>query len=210
MSSSTLSAFPLSANDLAALLASRICHDLISPVGAINNAMELYDEGGAEEDALQLIRMSAANASARLQFARLAFGASGSAGSEIDTGDAEAAAQAFMKNEKATLTWQGPRLLLPKNQVKLMLNLLLIANSSIPRGGEIRFELNPDGNGFSLYVSGKMLRVPPKFAELQKGVPAEEIDAHAIQPYYTLLLAALAQKTINVRENDNEIVYHVA
>jgi hypothetical protein len=67
--------FTLTATDLAALLCSRVCHDVISPVGAINNGLELLDEGGADEDAMHLIRTSARNASARLQFARIAFGA---------------------------------------------------------------------------------------------------------------------------------------
>ncbi len=115
--------FTLSATDLAALLCSRVCHDIISPVGAINNGLELLDEGGADEDAMNLIRQSARNASARLQFARIAFGAAGSAGMLIDTGDAEAVAAAFLKNEKPELTWTGNRALLPKNKVKLLLNL---------------------------------------------------------------------------------------
>ncbi len=59
--------FTLSAPDLAALLCSRVCHDIISPVGAINNGLELLDEGGADEDAMQLIRASARVASSRLQ-----------------------------------------------------------------------------------------------------------------------------------------------
>ena len=73
----------LSGPDLAALLCSRVCHDVISPVGAINNGLELLDEGGTDDDALDLIRTSALNASVRLKFARLAFGASGSAGASI-------------------------------------------------------------------------------------------------------------------------------
>ncbi|RWL92157.1 MAG: histidine phosphotransferase, partial [Mesorhizobium sp.] len=105
--------FTLSAPDLAALLCSRVCHDIISPVGAINNGLELLDEGGADEDAMKLIRQSAKNASARLQFARIAFGAAGSAGMMIDTGDAEAVAIAFLKNEKPELVWNGSRALLP-------------------------------------------------------------------------------------------------
>ena len=125
--------FTLSAPDLAALLCSRVCHDIISPVGAINNGLELLDEGGADEDAMKLIRQSARNASARLQFARIAFGAAGSAGMMIDTGDAEAVAIAFLKNEKPELVWNGARALLPKNKVKLLLNLILVANAAIPR-----------------------------------------------------------------------------
>lgn len=195
-------AVTLSPADLAALLCSRICHDLISPVGAINNGIELFDEGGAEEDALQLIRMSAINASARLQFARIAFGAAGSAGSEIDSGDAESVAKNFMQNEKANLDWQAPRLLLPKNEVKLLLNLVLIANASIPRGGDIYVSIREENGkrNFQLKVSGKMLRVPPKFLELYNGqTPSEPIDAHAIQPYYTLLLSQLSNMPIVIQ-----------
>ena len=129
--------FTLSAVDLAALLCSRVCHDIISPVGAINNGLELLDEGGADEDAMKLIRTSARNASARLQFARIAFGAAGSAGMLIDTGDAEAVATAFLQNEKPELVWNGRRALMPKNKVKLLLNLVLVANAAIPRGGKI-------------------------------------------------------------------------
>src|SRR6188472_2122171 len=129
--------FTLSAPDLAALLCSRVCHDIISPVGAINNGLELLDEGGADADAMQLIRSSARVAAAKLKFARIAFGAAGSAGMVIDTGDAESVAQSYFANEKPELIWLGERALLPKNKVKLLLNLLMVAGAAIPRGGKI-------------------------------------------------------------------------
>jgi histidine phosphotransferase ChpT len=205
--------FMLSAPDLAALLCSRVCHDIISPVGAINNGLELLDEGGADEDAMNLIRASARNASARLQFARIAFGAAGSAGMLIDTGDAEAVAIAFLKNEKPELVWNGRRALLPKNKVKLLLNLILIANGAIPRGGKItvRLEDLETEPRFVLSASGPMVRVPPKFLELHSGNrPEEAIDAHAVQPYYTLLLAREAGMTISIRAAADEIVLTAA
>lgn len=205
--------FTLSAPDLAALLCSRVCHDIISPVGAINNGLELLDEGGADEDAMNLIRQSARNASARLQFARIAFGAAGSAGMLIDTGDAESVATAFLKNEKPELIWTGPRALLPKNKVKLLLNLILVANAAIPRGGRITVtleNLETDAR-FTLSSSGPMLRVPPKFLELHSGhKPEEAIDAHAVQPYYTLLLAREAGMTISIHATSEEITLTAA
>jgi histidine phosphotransferase ChpT len=181
--------FTLSAPDLAALLCSRVCHDIISPVGAINNGLELLDEGGADEDAMKLIRQSARNASARLQFARIAFGAAGSAGMLIDTGDAESVAIAFLKNEKPELTWNGPRALLPKNKVKLLLNLLLVANAAIPRGGKLTVTLeNLDTEPrFALASSGPMLRVPPKFLELSFRQQAGGADR---RPFRAALLHA--------------------
>ena len=134
----------LSSLDLAALVASRVCHDIISPVGAITNGLEVLDEEGSEdmrEFAMDLIRKSARQASAKLQFARLAFGAAGSAGAEIDLGDAQVVATGFMENEKSDLNWQLTRHLMPKNYVKLLLNLILIANQCVPRGGEIKVEM---------------------------------------------------------------------
>ena len=90
-SGSATSAASLGALDLAALLCSRVCHDLISPVGAIVNGLEVLEEDKDEETktfALDLIKKSAQQASAKLQFCRLAFGAAGSAGAQIETGDA--------------------------------------------------------------------------------------------------------------------------
>lgn len=201
--------FTLGAPELGALLCSRVCHDIISPVGAINNGLELLDEGGADVDAMNLIRASARNASAKLQFARIAFGAAGSAGMQIDTGDAQAVAMALFANEKPELEWDGERALLPKNKVKLLLNLILIANAAIPRGGKITVRLEDLSTTprFKLTATGKMVRVPAKFLELHGGnIPEEPIDAHAVQPYYTLLLGREAGMEIGIRANGEEVV----
>src|SRR5882724_1044960 len=126
--------------DLAALLCSRVCHDLISPVGAIMNGLEVMEDGKDEETAkfaMDLIKKSAKTASAKLQFCRLAFGAAGSAGAQIDTGDAEKVARGHIEDGKITITWNLPRILLPKNRVKLLLNMLIVAQQTIPRGGTL-------------------------------------------------------------------------
>ncbi len=202
--------FTLSASDLSALLCSRVCHDLISPVGAINNGLELLDEGGADEDAMNLIRASARTASARVQFARIAFGAAGSAGVQIDTGDAQNVATAFMANEKPEFSWTGERAYLPKHQVKMLLNLILVANAAIPRGGKMQVEvLTPTtAPHFRITVSGPMLRAPAKFVEMHAGrLPEDPIDAHSVQPYYTLLMASEAKMAVSVKVNAESIVF---
>src|SRR5204863_7879345 len=133
-------AIALESLDLAALLCSRVCHDLISPVGAIANGLEVMEEGKDEETskfAMDLIRKSSRNASAKLQFCRLAFGAAGSAGAQIDTGDAEKVTRGLMEDDKTKVTWSLPRVLLAKNRVKLLLNMMLIAAQAIPRGGAL-------------------------------------------------------------------------
>ena len=124
--------------DLAALLSSRVCHDLINPVGAIVNGLEVMDSSNKAEDkefALDLIRKSAVSTSARLQFCRIAYGAAGSAGTQIDLGDAQKVARGHLEDAKTKLTWNLPHMLLAKNRVKLLLNMLVIAQQSIPRGG---------------------------------------------------------------------------
>src|ERR1700745_2856179 len=129
--------------DLAALLCSRVCHDLISPVGAVVNGIEVMEDDADEQTkifALELIRKRPTTASPGLSSCRLLFGAAGSAGSSIDTGDAEGVARGMMEDEKTKLTWGLPRVLLPKNRVKLLLNLLLLAGGTIPRGGSLTVE----------------------------------------------------------------------
>lgn len=200
----------LAGSDLAALLCSRVCHDVISPVGAINNGLELLDEGGADEDALDLIRTSALNASVRLKLARLAFGASGSVGASIDTGEAEKAAKDFAAAEKKTdVIWNGPRAIIPKNRVKLLLNLFLVAYGSIPRGGSVDVTLeNPEFDAkFTLVAKGRMMRLPPKFMEINSGQVEEAIDAHSIQPYYTVMLADEAGMVLKAEQTPEEIIF---
>jgi len=157
-------AVDLDALDLAALLCSRVCHDLISPTGAIVNGLEVLEEKDSDEEtktfALDLIKRSARTASARLQFCRLAFGAAGSASAQVDLGDARAMAQAFIEDDKTKLAWNLPRVLLPKNRVKLLLNLLIIAGQAIPRGGTLAVDPVGAGEsmGFRITASGVSAR----------------------------------------------------
>lgn len=184
----------LDALDLAALLCSRVCHDLISPVGAIVNGLEVLDDNPTPDDrefALGLIRKSAKNASAKLQFCRLAFGAAGSAGAQIDTGDAEAMARGVFEDEKTKLVWTLPRLLLPKNRVKLLLNMIVIAQQTIPRGGTLTVTGAGEGDAMTFRINavGVSARVPQNILEILSGTHPGTIDAHAVQPHYTGLLA---------------------
>lgn len=181
--------------DLAALLCSRVCHDLISPVGAIMNGIEVMEDDNDEETktfAMDLIKKSAKTASAKLQFCRIAFGAAGSAGAQIDTGDAEKVARGMLEDEKTKIGWNLPRVLLPKNRVKLLLNMLLLAGHSIPRGGSMTVDAVGEGEtmGFKVTANGMNARVPQAMPDLLTGQPnGHAVDAHAIQPFYAGMLA---------------------
>jgi histidine phosphotransferase ChpT len=187
-------AVALDALDLAALLCSRVCHALISPAGAIVNGLEVLEEKESDEEtfALDLIKKSAKTASARLQFCRLAFGAAGSAGAQIDLGDAHTMARGFIEDDKTKLTWNLTRVLLPKNRVKLLLNLLIIAGQTIPRGGMLTVDPIGEGEtmGFRIKAAGINARIPQAVPALLEGTSESgAVDAHAIQPFYAGLLA---------------------
>lgn len=181
--------------DLAALLCSRVCHDVISPVGAIVNGLEvLEDEKDPEmrEVAVELIKKSANAASARLQFCRLAFGAAGSIGATVDTGDAETVTRGLIVSDRTTLVWKPARQFAPKNKVKLLLNLSLIAIAAIPRGGVVTVDLTGQDDNLAIQIEAKgtNARVAHGVVDLVAGRPnGGAVDAHTIQPFFTGLVA---------------------
>jgi len=207
-----MSGSSIEALDLAALLCSRVCHDLISPVGAIVNGLEVLAEAKDEETktfALDLIRKSANTGSAKLQFCRIAFGAAGSAGVQIDLGDAQTLARGFLEDEKTKLAWNLPRVLSPKNRVKLLLNMLLIASQTIPRGGQLTVDPigSGDSMGFKVSAAGINAKVPPAVPLLLAGETGPEaLDAHRIQPFYAGLLAKSCGVKVTMVLEGNAVV----
>ena len=197
----------IGALDLAALLCSRVCHDLISPVGAIINGLEVMEEDRDEETktfALDLIKRSAAQASAKLQFCRLAFGAAGSAGAQIELGDAEKVARGLLEDGKIALTWNLPRVLVAKNRAKLLLNMLLVASGTIPRGGTLVAE--QAGEGYQVIARGLNARLGSATADHLAGSAAEGVNAHAIQPLYTGILARDCGFAISANSQGDAVV----
>lgn len=206
-----MTAYSLDSLDLAALLCSRVCHDVISPVGAIINGLEVLEDEKDEDMrgfALDLIKKSARGASARLQFCRLAFGAAGSAGASIDTGDAEQVARGLLPDERTKLNWNATRALLPKNKVKLILNLYLLAVASVPRGGVIDVTIHGVDQDLTieLEASGPNLKLASHVPHLLAGEVDGAVDAHGIQPYYTGLVAKAAGMDLSVSTGDGKVI----
>jgi histidine phosphotransferase ChpT len=212
MSAPVTGPIAISALDLAALLCSRVCHDLISSVGAIVNGIEVMEEDKDEETktfALDLITKSAHQASAKLQFCRLAFGAAGSAGAQIDLGDAEKVARGLLEDGKTTLVWNLPRQLLAKNRAKLVLNMLMIAAGAVSRGGTLTVDPVPateGSSGFVVTASGLNARLNPTLLDLLAGSPTQPVDAHAIQPVYAGILARDCGLSLSARGDAGTVV----
>ena len=197
----------LQANDLAAMLCSRVCHDLINPVGAINNGLQsLEDPNQADmaDLAQQMVASAAKQALARLEYARLAFGASSTAGTEFDTRECEKVARILFEIEKADLEWTITPVFLPKNKAKLMMNMLLIAVASVPRGGVITVSLTGETGAETITIISvsdpeKKQRtfLPQGSVELLAGTPeGGTVEARNIQPFYTGLLARMSGMSV--------------
>jgi histidine phosphotransferase ChpT len=149
--------------DFASLLCSRLCHDLMSPVGALNNGIELLaDETDPEmrEKCLELLADSARASANKLKFFRLAFGAAGGFGEEVDTHEAEIALEGlFGPERRIELGWAVSEEKLPKDAVKLLLNLAMLAGDALVRGGRLDVGAERRQNEIELAVRGEGPRI---------------------------------------------------
>ncbi|MCJ8190004.1 histidine phosphotransferase family protein [Sphingomicrobium aestuariivivum] len=188
--------------EFAALLCSRLCHDLMSPVGALNNGVELLaDEHDAEmrERVIELIGESAAATANKLKFFRLAFGAAGGFGSEIDTGEAKAAlAGLFGAEKRIELGWMVDEPRLPKDAVKLLLNLAMIAGDALVRGGKLDVGAERRGEEIELVIraEGPRLIVDPAIRAVLEGAGEGDSEPRAAGALLARQLAAAQGGTI--------------
>ncbi len=207
----------LDANDLAAMLCSKVCHDLINPVGAVNNGLETLadpEQAAMADFAKEMIANAAKQAQAKLEYARLAYGASSTAGTEFDTRECERVANILFSIEKAELEWKIPPMFLPKNKAKLLMNMLVIVLAGVPRGGDVMVDIEGEAGKEILKISAisnpekrQKTLVPLGTKELLAGNPKEGVDARGIQPFYTGLLARMSQMDIQISLEDGLLTF---
>lgn len=142
--------------DLAALLCSKLCHDLLSPVGAINNGLELLeDETDPEmrDRCLELLSDSAIASANKLKYFRLAFGAAGGFGDNVDPAEAKQLIESLVGDQsKITLGWAVKSETLPKKAIKILLNLALIAREALVRGGRLDVGAEAGNEGIEVVI----------------------------------------------------------
>ncbi|MCH9051780.1 MAG: hypothetical protein IIA72_11960 [Proteobacteria bacterium] len=182
------------------LLCSRLCHDLIGPVTAINNGIELITEFGDEMrgEAMSLMADSAREGSRRLQFYRVAFGFGGDApGGGVGLGDARARALDLLADGRITLDWPeigAPSDLgLPRGGVKLLLNLILVGVEALAGSGTVSVRLNDVSGGVTSTVTARSDKAglsDELLSALSGELPVEDLTPHTVQLYYTYMLAA--------------------
>lgn len=197
----------MSDTDISALLCSRICHDLISPVGAIGNGVELLTEIQPDAgDELQLIGQSAETASATLQFYRLAFGAA-------TPGDPYALAQCWriiagmMRRERAELVWPEQSGDITRASARLICNLVLIAASALPRGGRIAVSVDlGDAVAVEIEAEGPIVTLSPEArawldGDAAGGAPSPK-DVHFLTAHRNL---AFCNAALNLHKDDQRL-----
>ncbi len=195
--------------DFSALLCSRLCHDLLSPVGAMNNGLELLaDETDPEmrEQVLELLGDSARAAASKLKFFRLAFGAAGGYGAEIDTGEAKAALEGLVGAEgKIELGWMVAEPKLPKDAVKLLLNIAMIVGDGLVRGGRLDVGAEKGAGRLEMVIRGEgpHLMIDPAIRDvLSNG--ADDVEPRTSAAYLAHSLAAKEGGAIQISAPDDQ------
>ena len=184
------------------LLCGRLCHELISPVGAINNGVELLDEDDPEfvKEAMTLIAQSARRAGQRLQFYRFAYGTAGGSGSAVD---ARELVQGLLEGGKVKLEWNVPQAYWPKDWAKLLMNATLLGSDCLPRGGLVKVDAESGAPRFRIHASGTVARIAEEVERMLKGAePSAPLDARGIQPYLTHRLARSVHGALQVKTGE--------
>lgn len=171
------------------LLASKICHDLVSPVSAINNGVELIEDigGSVVDEAMKLIGDSGTTASRRLRLFRMAYGRAGSE-ENVKVQDVRQIAEQYLSGGKITLEWPeglpSPELATHRGFMKTLLNLVILAEESLAYGGSIALRAAEDGRGCKIEISGRSAHLNQAHADALEGVtPIEELSPRTIQSY---------------------------
>jgi histidine phosphotransferase ChpT len=205
---------------LAALISSKILHDLAGQVGAINNGLELLEEENDEDTryyALELIHNSAKAAWAQLDFHRLAFGASSSLGATVPLGHVEQVARRYIENNKRKLHWQASLQDIDKENARLLLAVLTVALTSLPAGGDFYVGVqattasgrNPARMKVGIICRGKSARIQEGVVEVFAGKEAKVTDTKLVVAYYASRLAAQAQYKISAVKEGDDAIYTI-
>jgi histidine phosphotransferase ChpT len=197
--------------EFSALMVSRVCHDLVGPLGAVINGLEVLEDErdeGMREDALKLVTSSANQALARIQFMRIAFGAAGSAGAELDLNEVGRLVTGLLEGGKVRLEWNMPHIYWAKDWAKLLMNATLLAADCLPRGGLVRVEAAAGAvrPGFRIVATGQNARVTEDVERSLRGESEPEaLDARGIQPILTHRLSRSVNASLGIALKDGAV-----
>jgi histidine phosphotransferase ChpT len=191
--------------EFASLLCSRLCHDLLSPIGALNNGLELLadeTDPAMRERCMELMAESARTSAAKLKFFRLAFGAAGGFGEAVDTREAQQAIEGlFGETKRLQVNWMVEEPMMPKAAIKVLLNMAMIAGDTLVRGGslDIGSEANENAIEIVLKVEGPRITLDEELrSTLVEGQASEAITPRAAAAFLVHEMVKSAQGRVLV------------
>jgi histidine phosphotransferase ChpT len=196
------------------LICSRLCHELVNPIGAVSNGVELLTEigGGMDKEALGLISQSAKTAGQRLQFYRIAYGQAAAIASEMSLAQVGELVNDVLSSHRLRFEWpktgaEGTRRL-GKSSVKLLFNLTLVAAEALPRGGTVTLEVTPDGDKIGLLLTSE--GDPAGLSEATRAAfegraGFESLTPRTAHAYFTGRLAAALGVAIDLTERSGSV-----
>ena len=205
-------AAPMKSHEFASLLCSRLCHDLLSPVGALNNGIELLaDEHDPEMRArcLELLGESARASANKLKFFRLAFGAAGGFADEVDTREARTAIEGlFGADGRIKLGWMIDEPVMSKAALKVLLNIVLIAGDALVRGGSLDVGAEKHGDGLDIVVraEGSRIVLDPELRQVLVGEGGEDIAPRAAAAWLVHSLVEEGGGRIQVADGEDNML----
>lgn len=201
--------------DFASLLCSRLCHDLVGPVGSIYNGVELLadeDDPDMRRRCLELLADSAKQTANKLKFFRLAFGAAGGFGAQIDTREAQTALEGLFADRRIAIDWLVDAAALPKNAMKILLNLAMTAGDALLRGGRLNVAAEQRADIIELAVRAEGQRVlldPELRAALEGRTSFGDLNPRAAAAFLVHTLVQAAGAKLMVSEQDGVLVFGV-
>lgn len=198
--------------EFASLLCSRLCHDLLSPVGSMINGLELIaDESDPELRAqyMSLLTDSAEASASKLKFFRLAFGAAGGYGDVIDAREAKAALEGLVRgNARITFGWLVDQAELSRGATRILLNLSLIALDALVRGG--RLDVGVEADEVVVRAEGPRLVLDAELRALLDGGPIEgHVSSRTAGAVLIRELAAREGREVRLSEQDGVLLFGV-
>ena len=198
---------------LSAYIASRICHDLVSPVSSVTNALDLLDEPGdheMKEQAEALLHEGAEKAAARIQFLRYAFGSIGLNSGAADIHEARKITEDFVRSHKPSVEWDIQADHLSFSHVRLMMNLVMMATESLPRGGVVTIRIRSEAGGMTLTLTAKGDRARLKEdvrAAIEGREPADGWRAENIQSLFAKMIVDGLGGELTAKQTDGQVIF---
>ncbi len=188
--------------DLPSLISSRICHDLISPVGAISNGLELLEAMSPASPELSLITESVDSAKAKLQYFRVCFGKA-SAEALIGHPEFVKIGTGMLSGPRTSIDWTLDIESVPRQSGKLVYLLLLCVETAMPLGGEIH--VTHRQSGWKIEITAPRLKRVDGWDMLSIGAPLQEVPSAHVQFLLVAEYAISAGKIIDFEFGENTL-----